>query len=127
VPPAGFIPFAVETGLIEPIGEWVLESACRQIRAWQPQGLSLPPVAMNVSPRQLHRTRLADTVSAILERTGVEPALLELEITESSMASDERRFVRTIEDLKALGVQVSIDDFGAGYSSIRYLNSIPAD
>ncbi|HVB47407.1 MAG TPA: EAL domain-containing protein [Burkholderiales bacterium] len=127
VPPAGFIPFAEETGLIEPIGEWVLESACRQIRAWQAQGLPVPPVAVNVSPRQLHRTRLADTVAATLARTGIEPALLELEITESSLASDERRFVRTIEDLKALGVQVSIDDFGAGYSSIRYLNSIPAD
>jgi EAL domain-containing protein (putative c-di-GMP-specific phosphodiesterase class I) len=127
VSPARFIPIAEETGMIERIGEWVLETACRQIREWSLRGCAVVPVSVNVSPRQFRETQLARIVESILVRTSVAPERLEIEITESCLAHDPQRFLATLHSLKALGVSIAIDDFGAGYSSMSYLKSLPVD
>jgi diguanylate cyclase (GGDEF)-like protein/PAS domain S-box-containing protein len=126
VSPARFIPLAEDTGLIEPIGDWVLRSACEQIRDWAPLR-AMPRVSVNVSPRQFRQPQLARRIEAILAETGVAPGMIELEITESCLAHDSRRFLRTLENLKDLGVGLALDDFGAGYSSLAYLRTIPID
>lgn len=125
--PAQFIPIAEETGLIRPIGEWVLRSACAAQRAWQQSGLPVRPVAVNLSARQFHQNRLVPTVAAILRETGLPADLLELEITESMLMSDVDAAVRTLYELKALGVGIALDDFGTGYSSLNYLKRFPLD
>jgi len=127
VSPVRFIPVAEETGLIEPIGEWVLETACRQTLAWQKSGHGPLTISVNVSPRQFRNAELPQIVASILERTGVDPASIELEITESCLAADPVRFIATLQTLKRLGVQIAIDDFGVGYSSMAYLKSFPLD
>lgn len=127
VSPARFIPIAEETGMIERIGEWVLETACRQIREWSLRGCAVVPVSVNVSPRQFRETQLARIVESILMRTSVAPERLEIEITESCLAHDPQRFLATLHSLKSLGVSIAIDDFGAGYSSMSYLKSLPVD
>lgn len=122
VAPGEFIPLAEETGLIIAIGEWVLRTACQQALVWP--GLS---VAVNLSPVQFRHRELADTVSQVLQETGLEPGRLELEITESVLINDTEAALEILSALKSIGVQIAMDDFGTGYSSLGYLNSFPFD
>ncbi|MEJ2201063.1 MAG: EAL domain-containing protein [Desulfuromonadaceae bacterium] len=124
VPPNQFIPIAEETGQIAAIGEWVLRTACAQNRLWQQQGLSPMKVAVNLSGHQLLQPRFAGLVQKILTETGLDPTLLELELTESTIMKNPED-IRILNELKALGVQLAIDDFGTGYSSLAYLKRFP--
>ncbi|MDP1612204.1 MAG: EAL domain-containing protein [Sulfuritalea sp.] len=124
VPPGEFIPLAEESGLVVPLGDWVLRQACRQIKAWSAVGLAPRQTAVNVSAVQLSRGRLAGSVRAALAETGIAPEQLELEITESFVMADRAQSFKSLADLKALGVRLSIDDFGTGYSSLGYLQQI---
>lgn len=127
ISPASFIPIAEETGLIEDIGRWVLLKACQQaMELNQILGVCLP-IAVNVSPRQFRQTGLVDIVRQTLAVTGLNPSCLELEITESSLVHDTGSFIKTLHELKALGVKLAIDDFGTGYSSMAYLKDFPVD
>lgn len=127
VSPAEFIPIAEESGLIVPIGEWVLRTACGQLRAWQDAGLEVPRVAVNVSVRQFAQAGFPFLVRRILDETGLAPVCLEIEITESVLMKDGDAALETLRELKALGVQLAIDDFGVGYSSLSYLKQFPID
>ncbi|MBI4206195.1 MAG: PAS domain S-box protein [Betaproteobacteria bacterium] len=127
IPPASFIQIAEETGLIVPIGEWVLRSACEAQRNWQALGIPLIRVAVNLSPRQFVHGDLLKEVMRALERTGCEASCLELEITESMVMHNPERAVALINQLKEMGVRVAIDDFGTGYSSLAYLKRFPID
>jgi len=127
VPPSRFIPIAEETGLIIPIGEFVLREACRQSRAWQDAGLPPVTVAINVSAVQFHQTDLVALVQSALADSGLDPALLELEMTESMLMQDVDHVVEVLHKLKGAGVGISIDDFGTGYSSLTYLKRFPID
>lgn len=120
ISPDQFIPLAEETGLIVPIGEWVIRTACQQNKNWQDAGLSQVRVAVNLSTHQFIRQGLVETVKKILSETGLEPRYLELEITES-MTMDVERSIIILQKLNDLGVEISIDDFGTGYSSLNYL------
>lgn len=124
--PERFIPIAEDTGLIVPIGEWVLRSACEQIRTWRDDGLHLV-VAVNLSARQFRQENLAQTICNILTETGVSANYLELEITESDIMQNAESAIATLEELKAKGITISIDDFGTGYSSLSYLKRLPLD
>jgi diguanylate cyclase (GGDEF)-like protein len=123
VSPAEFIPIAEETGLIVPIGEWVLREACRQAVQW-PDDVR---VAVNLSVVQFKNRHLYETVEAALRETGLKPTRLELEITESLLLADNEPTLKTLHKLRALGVRISMDDFGTGYSSLSYLRSFPFD
>jgi len=126
VPPLQFIPLAEETGLILPIGQWVLETACAQLKTWQQQALTRDLVlAVNVSAKQFHQTDFVAQVQATLQRHGVKPMLLKLELTESMMLENIEGIILTMNALKELGVQFSMDDFGTGYSSLQYLKQLP--
>jgi diguanylate cyclase (GGDEF)-like protein/PAS domain S-box-containing protein len=127
VPPAAFIPIAEETGLIEPLGQWVLEAACRQLRAWLDSGIEPIRVSVNLSPTQFARDDLPERVASVLAATGIPPRLLELEITESATMSSPELAVRHLAALKALGVTLSIDDFGTGHSSLSRLKLFNVD
>jgi diguanylate cyclase (GGDEF)-like protein/PAS domain S-box-containing protein len=127
VPPGAFIPLAEESGLILPFGRWVLRSACSQAMAWQALGLPPFSVAVNLSARQFNDPQLAADIHATLSETGLDPRLLELEITESVMVDRHERALETLRQVKAMGVQVSIDDFGTGYSSLARLRKFPID
>lgn len=127
VSPARFIPVAEETGLILPIGEWVLRTACAQAVAWQRQGWRPVKVSVNISPRQFRQEGLADLVSRVLTDTGLAPRWLELELTESLVMHEPERFASMLHDLKALGVEIAVDDFGTGYSSLNHLKRFPVD
>ncbi|SDJ24859.1 sensor domain-containing protein [Salimicrobium halophilum] len=126
VSPGEFIPIAEETGLIVPIGEWVLEEACRQNKAWQDQGFPPLTVSVNLSMRQFYHTNLVSTIAEILYKTGLSARWLELEITES-MAIHADEAVAILKDLKDIGVKIAIDDFGTGYSSLSYLKKFSID
>lgn len=127
VSPGEFIPLAEQTGLIEPIGEWVLEAACAQLRAWRAAGLAPLRVAANVSSHQVRRPQLVDTVARLLQQYAVDPSCLELEITESALLADEPVVIKTLQGLKALGVRLALDDFGTGFSSLSHLVRFPID
>jgi diguanylate cyclase (GGDEF)-like protein/PAS domain S-box-containing protein len=126
VPPGEFIPLAEERGLIVPIGRWVVATACRQIRAWRDAGLATPPVAVNLSPRQFADNRLVDDFEDAMAASGVAPADLEIELTESVLVADPDRANDVLRRLHAMGVRIAIDDFGTGYSSLSYLKRFPA-
>jgi len=126
VPPGDFIPLAEERGLIVALGRWVLEEACRQLAAWKERGLPLVPVAVNLSARQFNSGTLLDDVRQALQRHDLAPALLELELTESTLMTDPQRASETLGRLNDLGVGLSIDDFGTGYSSLAYLKRFSA-
>ncbi len=126
VSPADFIPLAEETGLIVPIGQWVLRTACQQARQWQRAGLELR-VAVNLSARQFRDDRLVGSVQQALQQAGLEARQLKLEITESTVMQNADQAARVLADLKALGVDLSVDDFGTGYSSLAYLRRFPID
>ena len=125
VPPNKFIPTAEETGLIVPIGDWVLHEACRQNKAWQEAGLTPMVVSVNVSARQFKEKNLINRVVGALEYSGLEARYLELELTESLIMQDVAIAVATMKDLQNLGIQLSIDDFGSGYSSLTALKTFP--
>lgn len=127
VPPSVFIPLCEASGLILPIGRWVLETACRQIRSWADGGGPPLEIAVNVSPRQLRDPALLEDVRAVLETTGIDPALLVLEVTEGLLIEDMEYSRHVLTGLKRLGVRLALDDFGTGYSSLSYLNSLPFD
>ncbi|MEX5744156.1 putative bifunctional diguanylate cyclase/phosphodiesterase [Massilia sp. X63] len=121
VPPTEFIPLAEETGLIVPIGEWVLRTACRQARAWQRHAQRMVRMAVNLSAKQFKDENLSQMVHSALLDAGLEPRLLELELTEGTLMDDARATMVTLEQLRGIGVYLSIDDFGTGYSSMNYL------
>jgi EAL domain-containing protein (putative c-di-GMP-specific phosphodiesterase class I) len=127
VSPAEFIPLLEETGLILPVGEWVLRAALAQIRTWQMAGVTPVPVAINFSARQLQQKDLERMIRRALDEFKIDPMLLELEITESSLMKNEKQAITTLLDLKSLGIHLSIDDFGTGYSSLSYLKCFPVD
>lgn len=128
VPPSRFIPLAEQTGLILPIGRWVLEAACEQLKAWErdPNTRSLQ-LAINVSARQFHQADFVSQVRECTERTGANPERLKLELTESVVLSNAEAVILRMQQLKALGVGFSLDDFGTGYSSLSYLKRLPLD
>jgi diguanylate cyclase (GGDEF)-like protein/PAS domain S-box-containing protein len=125
IPPIEFIPLAEETGLIVPIGEWVLRTACEQSKKWIDMGFPPMRLAVNLSARQFQQKNLVQSVAQILEDIGLLATYLELEITESIAMHDVEHAIITLEQLKDLGVQISIDDFGTGYSSLNYLKKFP--
>jgi diguanylate cyclase (GGDEF)-like protein/PAS domain S-box-containing protein len=127
IAPDQFIPIAEENGLIVPIGAWVLQEACRQTSAWRKAGYPLRGVSVNVSAVQFGRPDFVDTVRDVLHDSGLDPCNLELELTESLIIRDVRESARKMEKIRALGVQISVDDFGAGYSSLSYLQRLPID
>ncbi len=127
IPPVRFIGLAEEIGLIVPIGAWVMRAACIQNKAWQDAGLGHLRVAVNLSARQFYQENLVASVAAMLEETGLEPAFLEIELTESMVMTDVERTIGILRGLKELGVHLSIDDFGTGYSSLSYLKRFPID
>lgn len=126
VPPQEFIPLAEESGLIVQLGEWVLQTACKQNKAWQDAGYKPICVSINLSMRQFLQPHLADRIGQILQDIGLEPKYVELEITES-MTFDKETAFEQLHRLKELGVFISIDDFGTGYSSLHYLKNMPID
>jgi diguanylate cyclase (GGDEF)-like protein/PAS domain S-box-containing protein len=123
--PAEFISFAEETGLIIPMGEWVLRTACTQLQGWIRAGLPRLDLAVNLSARQVNHRNLETAVTRALEESGLEPARLKLELTESMVMGHSEQMLRTIEILTSLGIEFSIDDFGTGYSSLVYLKRFP--
>ncbi|ANK90714.1 MULTISPECIES: sensor domain-containing protein [Rhizobium] len=127
VPPVNFIPLAEETGLIVPLGLWVLNEACRQARSWQDMGLTPLTIAVNVSAKQFADPDFASHVAEALERNRLQSRWLELEVTESVVMQDAERALAMMEQLRALGVRLSIDDFGSGYSSLAALKTFPFD
>lgn len=126
IPPVQFVPLAEETGLIGPLGEWVLREACQQAARWQESGCGLR-VAVNISARQFSLPGLPDRVGSILAETGLDPRWLELELTESAILKNVPAAVNTLQELRRLGVRLALDDFGTGYSSLSYLREFPFD
>ena len=125
--PAQFIPIAEENGLIPPIGEWVLREACRQNQEWRKQGLMKITMAVNLSAVQFRQKNLGEIIKAILHESGLAPSGLELEITEGVVMQDAEAAILLLEDMKAMGLKLSVDDFGTGYSSLSYLKRFPID
>lgn len=125
--PGHFIPVAEETGLIVPIGRWVIRAACEQWVAWQREGLNPPPVAVNLSPRQFGDERLMDDIDAMVQETGMDTAYLEVEVTESAAMENPERTFAMLDALRQRGLHVYIDDFGTGYSNLGQLKRMPID
>jgi diguanylate cyclase (GGDEF)-like protein len=127
VSPGRFIPMAEQSGIILPIGEWVLETACRQAKKWQDSGLATIPISVNVSAQQFRHGRLVDRIKEILHKVGLDARLLELEITERLAMEDRGQNLTRLQELHSLGLALSIDDFGTGFSSLSYLHKFPID
>jgi diguanylate cyclase (GGDEF)-like protein/PAS domain S-box-containing protein len=125
--PEEFIPLAEETGLISPLGEWVLGEACAHGQAWHGAGLAGLRISVNVSPRQFREGNLPALLHRVLQATRIDPALLTIELTESALLENLEESVRSVHELKALGLKISLDDFGTGYSSLSYLRRFPVD
>ena len=126
IPPGDFITLAEASGLIEPIGEWVLRTACAQKKAWERAGLGDFPISVNVSRRQFRASALPEKIAEILRETGLDPHHLELEITENALIEDVQQTQSALRRVRDLGVGVAIDDFGTGYSSLAVLGQFPA-
>jgi EAL domain-containing protein (putative c-di-GMP-specific phosphodiesterase class I) len=129
ISPLKFIPVAEETGLIIPVGYWVLREACEQLRSWQKEFPSTPPlsVSVNLSGKQFAQPGLIDRIKEILAQSGIDPGSLKLEITESAIIDNTETAAAMLKQIKALGIKVSLDDFGTGYSSLSYLHRFPID
>ena len=127
VSPDRFIPVAEDSGLILSIGEWVLETACRQIRAWEAEGIFIGHTVVNLSPLQFRQTDLVKRFTRIIEDTGIDPSRLGMEITESVIMEDPDTSIRMLNEFKDMGIEFSLDDFGTGYSSLSYLKRFPVD
>jgi EAL domain-containing protein (putative c-di-GMP-specific phosphodiesterase class I) len=127
IPPADFIPSAEKSGLIIPIGEWVLRAACLQLKKWHDGGFPTLNLAINVSARQFQEPASVDKIVAILQETGLDPGCLELELTEGLFMPKAEHVVRSLGKLKDIGVRLAIDDFGTGFSSLEYLRRLPLD
>lgn len=127
IPPIDFIPIAEESGLIIPLGDWVLEEACRQIGAWQSSGLPPCRIAVNISARQLHEGDLVERIEQLTQLYGIPPSTLEIELTESVIMSRPGDVIDLFKRLRKLGVTIAMDDFGTGYSSLAYLRRLPID
>lgn len=129
VPPGLFIPIAEETGLITPIGYWVLSESCRQLRTWQKQNLVNPSVfvSVNLSVKQFSQPNLLEQIDEVLEQSQLAPNCLKLEITESAIMDNEKDVALILKELRKRHILISIDDFGTGYSSLSYLHSFPVD
>jgi len=127
VSPDTFIPIAERTGLIVPIGEWVLRSACEQVKSWRDSGRLLGRISVNLSGMQIRNAGIVNTVAQVLAETGLGAQVLELEITESSIMSQQEQTIKTLDQLRALGITLAIDDFGTGYSSLSHLKQLPVD
>ncbi len=125
--PSQFIPIAEETGLIIPVGEWILRAACKQCMVWKEAGFPSLSVAVNLSSRQLKHQELLRIIKEVLDETGFDPEYLELELTESVIMHQAEKTIETLHKLKAMGIRISIDDFGTGYSSLSYLKRFPID
>ena len=125
IPPSVFIPLAEETGLILPIGNWVLESTIRTLKNWQDKFNFKGIVSINVSPVQLKQENFLENLFAILEKYKVDPNYLEIEITEGIMINNMRATIDKLQVLRSMGLKVSLDDFGTGYSSLSYLQKLP--
>ena len=125
IPPGAFIAIAEETGLILPLGEWVMRTACRQLKLWLEQGITDVQMSVNLSTRQFRQKTLTQTISALLDETGIIPSSLELEITESLAMENPKEVIKTLTELSNIGVNVAIDDFGTGHSSLGYLKDLP--
>ena len=124
--PDKFIPVAEDSGLIAPLGEWVLEAACTQAKAWRDEGYTNLSVAVNLSAPQFQLQAVDDVVAGALRRTGLPPRLLELELTESLALEGSEAIRETLEAISAFGVKCAVDDFGVGYSNFGYLDSLLA-
>jgi diguanylate cyclase (GGDEF)-like protein len=127
IPPGQFIPVAERTGLISPISDWMMREACRQTRAWKDAGIADLKLAVNLSTVQFRRQSVIGSITAILEDTGFDPEMLEIEVTESVLLGDDDMVTETFSWLKAIGIPIAIDDFGTGYSSLSYLMRFAAD
>jgi len=125
VSPAEFIPVLEETGLIVPVGDWVLQRACRDLKAWEAAGYAVVPIAVNLSARQFRNQTLDAHIKALVESAGVDPRLIELEITESQVMQEPDHAIRVMRALCDAGMRVAMDDFGTGYSSLAYLRRFP--
>ena len=127
IAPQQFVSIAEDSGLIVPIGQWMLREACRQAQAWQNAGLRPTPIAVNISAVEFRRENFLADIHDILRDTGLAPRYLEIELTESVLVQDVESTMVVLHALKALGVQLAIDDFGTGYSSLSYLRQFPID
>jgi EAL domain-containing protein (putative c-di-GMP-specific phosphodiesterase class I) len=127
ISPAEFVPLAEEAGLILPIGEWVLRTACWQAKAWKDAGLPPVKVAVNLSALHLKNEGLIETINRTLWDTGMDANYLELEITESAFMENREQAVAILREVKRIGISISLDDFGTGYSSLSYLKGFPVD
>ena len=125
ISPEKFIPVAEECGLINPLGKWVLETACKQMKTWLDAGFRMQSISVNISGNQLMQSNFVETVQAILAKTRLVPCFLELEITESYLMHDMESVAKELQSLKKLGIRIAIDDFGTSYSSLRYLQQLP--
>jgi EAL domain-containing protein (putative c-di-GMP-specific phosphodiesterase class I) len=127
VPPGDFIPVLEELGLVVEVGEWVLKEACRQLREWHKAKVRVPKVSVNISARQFSDGQLGMRIANILQETGLPPACLELELTESILMREVSEAMQILDGLKRLGLSIAVDDFGTGYSSLNYLKQFPID
>ena len=127
ISPAEFIPFAEDTGLIVPLGEWALRTACAQNKEWQEAGLPLMRISVNLAARQFQQPNLTEKIAQVLAETGLAPEQLELELTESSLMKNAETAIETLRQIKETGVRIAIDDFGTGYSSLSHLKRLPID
>jgi len=127
IPPDHFIPLAEESGAIDELGAFVLQNVCRQLSLWDAEGYDVPRVCVNISARQFERVGLREMIAATLRASGIDPSRIELELTESSIMRDISGGIAMLHDLKALGVRLSVDDFGTGYTSLSYLRRFPID
>jgi EAL domain-containing protein (putative c-di-GMP-specific phosphodiesterase class I) len=127
ISPTEFIPLAELTGLIDPLGKWVLQTACEQLKAWQQSGLADLSIAVNLSGYQLKQPHLPQQIEQILQQTSLDPHLVELELTESTLIEDIDLALRQLQGLKEMGLQIAMDDFGTGYSCLSHLHRLPFD
>ncbi|RFQ39714.1 EAL domain-containing protein [Pseudomonas sp. ATCC 13867] len=127
IPPAEFVPVLEELGLVAQVGDWLLEQACLQLKAWHRDKVRVPKVSVNLSARQFADGQLGERIAGILKDTGIPPACLELELTESILMSDVSQAMQILSGLKRLGLAIAVDDFGTGYSSLNYLKQFPID